>query len=267
MKKMLVLLVSVLVLTACAQTKKEAKEATASKTEQTAKASSSTKEEKGLKFVVAPQFEGKTSDLIELGKKLVKEHPEAGKQGEITLYYTGSTYTLNQQEYVVFMLVNKTTSNIDHDAEFKLNWSYDGQSIYQNQLVEYRISENGLRSYVYREYGEKGLIEFDKQIKTASTYDKQSNLWDDIQSRINPDKGDSTKEAYMTSDTRDLLAGKSDKTISEVGEPNIWRGLENISRVAKEDYGMNYKSNSDIHNWRESYLANNTEYYNKLVGK
>ena len=267
MKKMMVLLASVFVLTACAQPKKEVKEATAKKTEQTTKASSSAKEEQGLKFVVAPQYEGKTSDLIELGKKLVKEHPEAGKQGEITLYYTGSTYTLNQQEYVVFMLVNKTTSNIDHDAEFKLNWSYDGQSIYQNQLVEYRISENGLRSYVYREYGEKGLIEFDKQIKTASTYDKQSNLWDDIQSRINPDKGDSTKEAYMTSDTRDLLAGKSDKTISEVGEPNIWEGLENISRVAKEDYGMNYKSNSDVHNWRESYLANNTEYYNKLVGK
>ena len=96
-----------------------------------------------MKFVVASQYEGKTSDLIELGKKLVKEHPEASKQGEITLYYTGSTYTLNQQEYVVFMLVNKTTTNIDHDAEFKLNWSYDGQSIYQNQLVEYSISENG----------------------------------------------------------------------------------------------------------------------------
>ncbi len=143
MKKMMVLLASVLVLTACTQLKKEAKESTASKTEQTSKASSSAKKEEDLKFVVAPQFEGKTSDLIELGKKLVKEHPEAGKQGEITLYYTGSTYTLTQQEYVVFMLVNKTTTNIDHDAEFKLNWSYDGQSIYQNQLVEYSISENG----------------------------------------------------------------------------------------------------------------------------
>ena len=140
MKKMMVLLASVLVLTACAQPNKEA---TANKTEQTTKASSSAKEEQALKFVVAPQYEGKTSDLIELGKKLVKEHPEDGKQGEITLYYTGSTYTLNQQEYAVFMLVNKTTTNIDHDAEFKLNWSYDGQSIYQNRLVEYSISENG----------------------------------------------------------------------------------------------------------------------------
>ena len=143
MKKMMVLLASVFVLTACAQTKKEAKEATASKTEQTTKASSSAKEEKDLKFVVAPQFEGKTSDLMELGKKLVKEHPEVGDQGDITVYYTGNTYTVEQQEYAVFMLVNKTTTNIDHDAEFKLNWSYDGQSIYQNQLVEYRISENG----------------------------------------------------------------------------------------------------------------------------
>ena len=51
-----------------------------------------------MKFVVASQYEGKTSDLIELGKKLVKKHPEASKQGEITLYYTGSTYTLDQQE-------------------------------------------------------------------------------------------------------------------------------------------------------------------------
>lgn len=89
MKKMLLLLASVLVLTACAQPKKETKESTTSKTEQSTKASSSFKEEKGLKFVVAPQFEGKKSDLMELGKKLVKEHPEAGKQGEITLYYTG----------------------------------------------------------------------------------------------------------------------------------------------------------------------------------
>lgn len=143
MKKMMVLLASVLVLTACTQPKKEAKEATAKKTEQTTKASSSAKEEKELKFVVAPQFEGKTSDLMELGKKLVKEHPEVGDQGDVTVYYTGNTYTVEQQEYAVFMLVNKTTTNIDHDAVFKLNWSYDGQSIYQNQLVEYSISENG----------------------------------------------------------------------------------------------------------------------------
>lgn len=106
------------------------------------KASSSAKEEQGLKFVVAPQFEGKTSDLMELGKKLVKEHPEVGDQGNITVYYTGSTYTVGQQEYAVFMLVNKTTTNIDRDATFKISWSYDGQSVYQGQVVQYSISNN-----------------------------------------------------------------------------------------------------------------------------
>lgn len=83
-------------------------------------------------------------------------------------------------------------------------------------------------------------------------------MWDDIQSRINPDKGDSTKEAYMTSDTRDLLAGKSDKTISEVGEPNIWRGLENISNDSQR-YAM------PSPNWMSDYLNNNTKYFNELV--
>ena len=142
MKKILLLLASVLVLTACAQPKKEVKKSAANKTEQTTKASSSAKKEKELKFVVAPQFEGKTSDLMELGKKLVKEHPEVGDQGDITVYYTGNTYTVEQQEYAVFMLVNKTTTNIDRDATFKISWSYEDHSIDQDQVVQYSLSNN-----------------------------------------------------------------------------------------------------------------------------
>ena len=140
----MVLLVSVLVLTACAQPKKEAKEATTNKTEQTSKASSSAKEEKGLKFVVAPQFEGKTSDLIELGKKLVKEHPELGNQGSLSINYTGATFSSNQQEYAVFLLINKAGFQIDKDFEFSLSWKYDGQLIYQNQRIGYKISDSGV---------------------------------------------------------------------------------------------------------------------------
>ncbi len=73
---------------------------------------------------------------------MAKEHPEAGKQGEITLYYTGNTYTVEQQEYAVFMLVNKTATNLDRDATFKISWSYDGQSVYQDQVVQYSLSNN-----------------------------------------------------------------------------------------------------------------------------
>jgi len=99
--------------------------------------------EKELKFVVAPQYEGKTSELIEFGKKLIEEHPEVGNQGEVTLYYSGSTYTFNEQEYAVFIILNKTDTDINHDANFKISWSYAGQQIYQNELVEYKISESG----------------------------------------------------------------------------------------------------------------------------
>ena len=42
--------------------------------------------EKELKFVVAPQYEGRTSELIELGKKLTKEHPELGSKGNMAIY-------------------------------------------------------------------------------------------------------------------------------------------------------------------------------------
>lgn len=40
------------------------------------------------------------------------------------------------------MLVNKTITNIDHDATFKISWSYDGQSVYQDQVVQYSLSNN-----------------------------------------------------------------------------------------------------------------------------
>ena len=68
MKKMMLLLASLVALTACSQSKQVTKESTSNQTTKETKVSESSKEEKGLKFVVAPQYEGKTSELIELGK-------------------------------------------------------------------------------------------------------------------------------------------------------------------------------------------------------
>ena len=70
MKKMMLLLASLVALTACSQSMQDTKESTSNQTTKETKVSESSKdkEEKGLKFVVAPQYEGKTSELIELGK-------------------------------------------------------------------------------------------------------------------------------------------------------------------------------------------------------
>ena len=97
-----------------------------------------------LKFIVAPQYEGKESNLIELGKKLTKEHPDLGNQGSLSINYTGATFSSNQQEYAVFLLINKAGFQIDKDFEFSLSWKYDGQFIYQHQRIGYKISDSGV---------------------------------------------------------------------------------------------------------------------------
>ena len=88
MKKTIVLFVALLSLTACAQSRQKSKDSSPSKTEQTSKESSSVKNETGLQFVVPPQYEGKESKGIELGKKLTKEYPDLGNQGSFLIQST-----------------------------------------------------------------------------------------------------------------------------------------------------------------------------------
>ena len=141
MKKMMLLLAGLVALTACSQSKQATKESTSNQTTKETKVSESSKdkEEKGLKFVVAPQYEGKTSDLIELGKKLVKEHPELGSEGNMALYFTGAI----SEGRAALMLVNKTDVDIKKDLNFSISWSYDGKSILDNQKVSYFIKDSG----------------------------------------------------------------------------------------------------------------------------
>ena len=141
MKKMMLLLAGLVALTACSQSKQATKESTSNQTTKETKVSESSKdkEEKGLKFVVAPQYEGKTSDLIELGKKLVKEHPEVGSEGHMVVYFTGAV----SEGRAALMLVNKTDVDIKKDLNFSITWSYDGKAIFENQKVSYFIKDSG----------------------------------------------------------------------------------------------------------------------------
>ena len=139
MKKMMLLLASLVALTACSQSKQDTKESTSNQTAKETKVSESSKKEKELKFVVAPQYEGKTSDLIELGKKLVKEHPELGSEGHMAIYFTGAV----SDGRAALMLVNKTDVDIKKDLNFSISWSYDSKTIFENQKVSYFIKDSG----------------------------------------------------------------------------------------------------------------------------
>ena len=139
MKKVMLLLASLVALTACSQSKQDTKESTSNQTAKETKVSKSSKKEKELKFVVAPQYEGKTSELIELGKKLVKEHPELGSEGNMALYFTGAI----SEGRAALMLVNKTDVDIKKDLNFSITWSYDGKAIFKKQKVSYSIKDSG----------------------------------------------------------------------------------------------------------------------------
>lgn len=136
MKKVLFIIL-LLILGGCANGNKTGKN-------ETSKNETVVKKDKKLKFVVAPQYEGKTSELIELGKKLTEEHPEIGSKGNMAIYFTGAV----SDGRAALMLVNKTDVDIKKDLEFSLSWSYDGKIIFDNQKISYAIKDSGeLPSY------------------------------------------------------------------------------------------------------------------------
>ena len=136
MKKVLFIIL-LLILGGCANGDKTGKN-------ETSKSDTVVTEDKKLKFVVAPQYEGKTSELIELGKKLTEEHPEIGSKGNMAIYFTGAV----SDGRAALMLVNKTEVDIKKDLEFSLSWSYDGKNIFDNQKISYAIKDSGeLPSY------------------------------------------------------------------------------------------------------------------------
>ena len=136
MKKVL-LIILLIILGGCSNGNKTGKN-------ETSKSDTVVTEDKKLKFVVAPQYEGKTSKLIELGKKLTEEHPEIGSKGNMAIYFTGAV----SDGRAALMLVNKTDVDIKKDLEFSLSWSYDGKTIFDNQKISYAIKDSGeLPSY------------------------------------------------------------------------------------------------------------------------
>lgn len=99
------------------------------------------KETSSLEFVLPYESQGKSSELIELGNKLVKEYPDVGAEGEITVYYSGATYRINDTDHAVFMFINRMQETLNKDLEFQMDWSYDGHPIYDKQMVDFKISE------------------------------------------------------------------------------------------------------------------------------
>lgn len=94
--------------------------------------------------LVRPKIEnGYSKELIDFVEKIIHDHPSIGVEGKISMNYTGATYTFDEKEYAVFLLINRTSMIVDSDLSFYLSWSYSGQKVFNRQPIFYNHNSRG----------------------------------------------------------------------------------------------------------------------------
>jgi lipoprotein len=138
MKKIIVLMTSLLLLTGCVKVSFTGPK----KEEKTSQSTSSKKEP--LTFVRADKYKDQENEVLEASEQFIKEHPTLGNAGKIFVFFPGYTFGNEENRFALFLMVNRTTTNIDRDASFVLNLEYDGAPLLENITVDYQINESGV---------------------------------------------------------------------------------------------------------------------------
>ena len=134
MKKIIVLITSLLLLTGCVKVS-----FTSSNKESKSSQTSSSKKE-ALTFVRADQYKDQDNEILELAEKFIKDNPTLGDAGKLFVFFPGYTFG----DEALFLMVNRTITTIDRDASFVVNLEYDGAPILENITVDYQINESGV---------------------------------------------------------------------------------------------------------------------------
>ena len=119
MKKIIMLMTSVLLLTGCVKVSFTGPK----KEEKTSQSTSSKK--KPLTFVRADQYKDQENAILEASEKFIKEHPTLGEPGKLFVFFPGYTFG-------------------DRDGSFVLNLEYDGEPLFKDVTVNYEVSESGV---------------------------------------------------------------------------------------------------------------------------
>ena len=94
--------------------------------------------------LIRPKIEdGYSQELIDYAEKIIHEHPTIGVEGKISMNYTGATYTFDEKEYAVFLLINRTSMIVDSNLGFYLRWGYSGQKVFNKQPIFYNHDSRG----------------------------------------------------------------------------------------------------------------------------
>lgn len=137
MKKILLLLTSLVLLTGCINVSIHG-------AKEDEKTSQTETKEASLTFVRAERYKNQPNEILDLAERYVKEEPNLGVPGRLVVFFPGYTFGDEEQRYALLLIVNQTRTNIDRDGNFDLNLEYDGEPILENITVNYRVEESGV---------------------------------------------------------------------------------------------------------------------------
>ena len=139
MKKIIVLMTSLLLLTACVKVS-----FTGPKKKKKRPASQPVVKKEPLTFVRADQYKNQDNEILELAEKFIKDNPTLGDAGKLFVFFPGYTFGDEETRLALFLMVNRTTTTIDRDGSFVLNLEYDGEPLFKDVTVDYEVSESGV---------------------------------------------------------------------------------------------------------------------------
>ena len=145
---------------------------------------------------------------MELGKKLVKEHPEVGDQEDVTVYYTGNTYTV-EPLISVSGVIRTAISDID-SVDLDLTTASTTINTVLTMLGGFKtVFRNGMEDAFYGAAHLQGIVRAQKAVATVikSLQIRFVNLKGDLESLSSGAASDAL--GYKLGDMTNLMGNVS----------------------------------------------------------
>lgn len=138
MKKIIVIVTSMFLLTACGNS------STTTETQSSIESSTSSSVEDKALTLVHGKNTTQAGEVVQYVEDLLIKNPNLGAENAISLNYADATNSDGTTTYALFLVTNRTADRIEQNFDFTVNWSYDGTVIYENQKVLYEPDEYGV---------------------------------------------------------------------------------------------------------------------------
>lgn len=160
----------------------------------------------------------------------------------------------------------------DGNVHVSYKSTYDLQTILQMDDLE----KNGLRAHTYRQSGRnlKAVEQFDtymsqyEPMPKRNLFEQAGNWFNEVTGQTHTTEKPNIYKGHMSGKTKEFLAGKSQKSVLEIGQDKIWQGM---SELGEKDYTSSKNANGTVQypdlkaSWYKEYASGSRDYYNHLL--